>query len=407
MADQNQTTAEPVNYLDMSDEDLLKAPPPPLSASTETDDSASDGEADPEGGESGDGETVQESTNTPDPDKDAPDQGSSDDTAGDAEVKNDKSVIDTANPGASDEQEVKDAAKPNVSDKPLVEPEAESGKDQQIDYKAAYTKLTAPFKANGRDMAVKDVDDAIALMQMGAHYNKKMAALKPNFKLLKMLENNGLLSEEKISFLIDLDKKNPGAINKLVKDGGINPLDLDGDKASEYKQTAYTVDDQEIELDNVLDELKDSPSYNRTLEVVGDKWDIASKKVVAANPQLLKVINAHIDSGIYDRINKVIESERVFGRLAGLSDIEAYRQVGDRLHAEGKFVQVNDPRQQTTPTPVVVAPNPKKVDDDKLKDKRRAASSTKPAAQVTTPKDFNPLALSDEEFSKQVQSKYL
>jgi hypothetical protein len=55
---------------------------------------------------------------------------------------------------------------------------------------------------------------------------------------------------------------------------------------------------------------------------------------------------------------------------------------------------------------VVVTPKPK-VEDDKLKDKRRAASSTKPAAPTSTPKDFNPLAMSDEEFNKLVNKQFL
>lgn len=279
-----------------------------------------------------------------------------------------------------------------------------------VDFESEYKRLLAPFKANGREIAVKSVDDAIALMQMGANYNKKMAALKPNLKLMKLLENNGLLSEDKIGFLIDLEKKNPAAINKLVKDSGIDPMDLDAEKASGYKQTAYTVDDREIELDTVLDELQGTPSYNRTLEIVSTKWDGASKQVIAGNPQLLKVINDHVQTGIYDLISKEIESERVFGRLNGLSDIEAYRQVGDALHAKGAFTSLNQgssPVQQKPATrPVVVTPKPK-IEDDKLKDKRRAASSTKPVASSNVAKEFNPLALSDEDFNKLVNKQLL
>lgn len=303
-------------------------------------------------------------------------------------------------------------------------PETESDKDPEakadeadkksdesvVDFESEYKRLLAPFKANGREIAVKSVDDAIALMQMGANYNKKMAALKPNLKLMKLLENNGLLNEDKISFLIDLEKKDPAAINKLVKDSGIDPMDLDAEKASGYKQTAYTVDDREIELDTVLDEIQGTTSYNRTLEIVSTKWDAASKQVIAGSPQLLKVINGHVESGIYDLISKELESERLFGRLNGLSDIEAYRQVGDALHAKGAFnslAQGSSQNQQKPATqPVVVTPKPK-VEDDKLKDKRRAASSTKPAVTPSAPKDFNPLALSDDEFSKLVNKQFL
>ena len=278
---------------------------------------------------------------------------------------------------------------------------------QALDYEAEYKRLLAPFKANGREIQVKSVDDAVALMQMGANYNKRMAALKPNLKMLKLLENNGLLSEEKISYLIDLEKKNPAAINKLVKDSGLDPMDLDAEKAGEYKPKIHSVDDREIDLDTVLDEIQETPTYTQTLEIVSKKWDGASKQTIASTPQLLKVINDHVANGIYDLINQEVERERMFGRLNGLSDIEAYRRVGDAINARGGFNHLVSNQGKPNQEPVVVQPKPKAPADDKLNEKRRAASSTKPAnVSTTAASDFNPLALSDEEFSKLAEIRF-
>lgn len=285
----------------------------------------------------------------------------------------------------------------------LTAPKQETAEENTaaVDYEAEYKRLLAPFKANGREISVKSVDDAVTLMQMGANYNKKMAALKPSLKLMKLLENNGLLSEEKISYLIDIEKKNPNAIQKLVKDSGIDPMDFDAEKAGEYKPKIHTVDDREMDLDTVLDEIQDTPSYNQTLQIVSKSWDGASKQVVANTPQLLKVINDHVANGIYNIISEEVERERVFGRLNGLSDIEAYRQVGDAIQARGGFNHLGNAQAKTVQAPVVVQPKPKKVEDDKLNEKRRAASSTKPAnTSQASNDDFNPLSLSDEEFAK-------
>lgn len=279
--------------------------------------------------------------------------------------------------------------------------------EEAVDYKAAYERLMAPFKANGKELQVQSVDDAISLMQMGANYNKKMAALKPNLKMLKLLENNGLLNEEKISFLIDVEKKNPAAISKLVKDSGLDPLDMDVSKDSDYQAKTYTVDDRELELDRVLEDIQDSSAYNKTIEVVTNKFDGKSKQVVADNPQLLKVINDHIERGIYDQISTEVERERMLGRLNGLSDLEAYRQVGDAIQARGGFAQLNTQRQQA-PTPQRVAAPAPKAEDPRIVEKKRAASPTKAAPSGAAPKaDFNPLALSDDEFSKLVNTKLL
>ncbi len=73
----------------------------------------------------------------------------------------------------------------------------------EIDYKGQYEKIMAPFKANGKEIKLDNPDDVVRLMQMGANYTQKMQALQPNLKLLKMLQNQGLLDEGKLNNLID------------------------------------------------------------------------------------------------------------------------------------------------------------------------------------------------------------
>ena len=118
--------------------------------------------------------------------------------AGEAVEEDEQEEVETPEqPAASleeeEQEEVVDApaqvVEPEGKQEEEATPEAEVASGKELDYKAEYEKLLKPFKANGRDIQVGSVDDAIALMQMGANYNKKMAALKPNMKLLKMLEN--------------------------------------------------------------------------------------------------------------------------------------------------------------------------------------------------------------------------
>jgi hypothetical protein len=378
------------SFLGMSDEDVLKAMDPSLgSASAPQEPAAEPVEAPAQE------DSAEESAEVEANEDDAGDGGTpsqaADEEADDEEEDTPASGDKDPDPGEKDKPEVKDP-KPEES---------------TLNYEAEYKRLLAPFKANGRDIQVTSVDDAIALMQMGANYNKKMAGLKPNLKFMKMLENNGLLNEEKLSYLIELDKKSPDAINKLVKDSGLNPMDFDAEKAGDYKPKIHAVDEREIVLDTVLDEIQETDSYNRTVKIVGQEWDGPSKQVIAQTPQLLKVINSHVASGIYDLISAEMERERMFGRLTGLSDIEAYRQVGDAIQARGGFDHLAA-SQQGSPSaaPVVVQPKPKKVDDPRLNEKRRAASTTKPAVPTSVPQEFNPLALSDEEFNKLAESRF-
>lgn len=371
-------------YLNMSDEDMMNMTPPEPTQAVEAPASVSAAEVPGTAGE------ATEESDTP-------------------EVTPDEPIPEAEDTPEQVAKDVPAASEPEGSDVGEEVKDTKESPAETVDYKAEYQKLLAPFKANGREITIKSVDDAVALMQMGANYNKKMAALKPNLKLLKLLENNGLLDAQKLSYLIDLEKKDPKAITKLVKDSGMDPLDLSFDEESAYKPTVQTVDDRELELDAVLDELQGTESYNRTLKIVSQEWDGKSKQVIADTPQLLKVINSHVQSGIYDLISNEIESERTFGRLQGLSDLEAYRQVGDRLNEVGAFnhlVQQN-PRQQTPKQPVIVPPKPKMGNDDKLREKRRAASATQAASPSKAQTEFNPLSLSDDEFAKLVQPRFL
>lgn len=314
---------------------------------------------------------------------------------------------------AEDEEEVAEGETPEDAETPDSEVDEEESSEEEpsdeeaeaeetspeVDYETEYKKLMAPFKANGKMISVDNTDDIINLMSMGANYNKKMAALKPNLKLLKMLENNSLLSEEKLSFLIDLDKKEPGAVQKLIKDANIDPLELDLNEETDYQPNSYTVNDNQIELDSVLDSLKESPKYSETLDVVSNKWDESSRKIIVNNPQIISVINAHMQNGIYEQVTQEVEKRRVLGRLNGLSDLEAYRQVGDEIYANGAPQSA-----PATEPPKVKKPKA----DPKVTSRKRAAGATKSSPVSTkTTEDFNPLSMSDDEIEKLVANKFL
>lgn len=400
MAKEAADTVEQPDYLGLSDEEILKMGAPVAPVVKEA---AEEQEEQEEVEEEGDENAETKNSEADSDDEDDADQAADEESV-DGEGKDPKK--EEKKEGSEKETKPKDEKVPEKKEEKAEKTEVKEEKGP-VNYEAEYKRLLAPFKANGREVQVNSVDDAITLMQMGANYNKKMAALKPNLKLMKLLENNGLLSEDKLSFLIELDKKSPEAINKLVKDSGLNPMDIDPDKASEYKPKLHTVDDREMALDGVLDEIQDTASYPRTLAIVSKEWDQASKQTIADHPQLLKLINEHVERGIYDLISKEVDSQRMLGRLNGMSDFEAYRQVGDAIQARGGFNHLGSSQGKTKTENQEVEPKPKKAVDDKLKDKRRAAGSTRTAPSTSaTQATFNPLALSDEDFAKQAAPKY-
>ena len=384
---------ETSNFLEMSDEEIANIDPSTL----ENDDNSEQTESDSATAEA-DSESEQETTQEQDDETGSEDDTESDDA--DEEGESD----DT---GSDDEDSDDEADEEFESDS---EAEKESEEESQTDYKAEYEKIMAPFRANGKEMSVKSADEVRQLMQMGANYNKKMASLKPNLKMMKTLENNGLLDEEQINYLVDLKKGDSTAIQKLVKDSGVDPLEFEEGKEKDYQPNTYTADDTEVELDSVLEELKESPKYSETLDIVSNKWDSQSRQTIAENPHILRTINEHVENGTFQVVADEMERQKTFGGLKGLSDIEAYKQIGEAIQERGGFNSgstfdkgTNGNTGQSNKQEVARKKVKSKTesDDPKRKEKKRAAGSTKSSkTSKASQEDYNPLAMSDEEFEK-------
>ena len=283
----------------------------------------------------------------------------------------------------------------DTSNADSTDTEEDTPETTEFDYESAYKKVSEPFKANGIDMQVKSPEDIIRLMQMGANYQKKMGKLKPNMKIIKMLENNELLDEAKLNNLIDLSKKDPKAIAKLVKESDVDPLEIDKDAPTDYEPTNYSVTDKEYNLDRVLDDIKDTETFNRTINVLTKEWDTESRSVISDQPEIIGIVNAHMANGIYDEVNAVLQQEKALGKLDGIPDVEAYRQVAEYMNKNNMFKQPEKPVGKSK----VSSKTDEKAEADRDK-KRKAAAPVKQATVQKSKSDDNFLGLSDEDFMK-------
>ena len=283
----------------------------------------------------------------------------------------------------------------DTSKKDSTETKEDTPETTEFDYESAYKKVSEPFKANGTDMQVKDPQDIVRLMQMGANYQKKMAQLKPNLKLIKMLEKNELLDEAKLHNLIDLSKKNPKAIAKLVEESDVDPLDIDKDVPSDYQPTDYTVSDKEYNLDEVLDDIKHTDTFNRTINVLTKDWDTKSKETISEYPEIISIINTHMSNGVFDKVNAVLQQDKALGKLAGISDVDAYRQITEHLAKNGDLKeQIGDTKASNVSS---------KTDETANANRNKQRKAVAPVKQTTTQKsvpDDNFLGLSDDDFMK-------
>lgn len=378
-------TEEQENVLGMSDEDFLKMPAPV--AANE--------------GEPGSPSDAAETEVTPELQPVAVEENGEPDEEPTPELDPVDPAAETA-PLEAGQQPVQKGGEASPTPE-ATEPKAEK---QETDYKGFFEKVMTTFQANGKKIELRSPEEAIQLMQMGANYTAKMQQIAPHRKMLLMLENNGLLDEGKLSFLIDIEKKNPEAIRKLVKDAGIDPLDIDTTSDSAYQEGNHRVTDDEANFRSVLDEVGSSDTGKEVLKHINTTWDQASKELLWKQPEVMAIMHQQKESGIYDRIATEIDRQRTLGVIpTTMPFVQAYRTVGDQLMANNAFADLAQTPATSTPplAPVatrVAAPKPV-VDNGKKASAAASPRGTQQKAKVL----INPLAMSDEEFLKQMENR--
>lgn len=281
----------------------------------------------------------------------------------------------------------------------LEEDSEDDSTDEEVKYKAMYEELMAPFKANKKEIKVDTPEELRRLAQMGVGYNAKMAEIKPLRKIGKMLEKAGLLDENKINYLIDLTNNDQGAINKLIKDSGIDPLDLDTEE-TDYKPNTYNVNDGELDLSDTLKALEQTDSGRKVIDEVDSKWDEASKEVLVHNPTMFNTLSEHVSDGTYDKIMNIIAKERALNNVPqGVTDLQAYTHIGQHLANEAAANEKKKQEEEVVRTtkPKVIK---KKSVTKRNKLRQAAATSRGKTTKKTNMDNVDFINMSDAEFEK-------
>lgn len=281
--------------------------------------------------------------------------------------------------------------------------DSESVEEPYIDYKSEYEKITAPFKASGKTIQVRDSNEVISLMQKGVDYTKKQQALKPRLKELQILENQNMLGDN-LGYAIDLFNGNTKALAKLIKERNIDISELspnmygeEEDNSPDYTPTNYSISDAEMRLKDVELTLKDSPNFQRLFTTLTE-LDDDSKAKFRNNPDLLLRLNEHMDSGLYDQIQNELEHRRIVGDASvdGKNFYDAYTAVGNEILAYNANLAQQQYQQQYEQNYA------QQYQQQQLQQKRNSAKSTnsRSVGRTSNPMMYDPLTCSDEEFAQ-------
>lgn len=260
-------------------------------------------------------------------------------------------------------------------------------------------RIFQTFRANGRDMQVKNVDEAIRLMQMGANYSQKRAVDKKNLGYVKVLEQNNLLDHDKLSFAVDLLAGKPEAIGKLLKDTQIDVHELDDDKVAAYRAESRAPSEAALDLDSVVSEIESSKHFGRLVTEM-KTWDEKSQALLGNHPQSLKQLTEQMESGVYDKVMDEVNRQNVLGNLNGIPLMQAYNEIGQEMAKSGAF-NAPEPAPKGPVTKLVTPGKKPSPANPAVEDRRRAAAPSKGVTTATT-ETTNPkfLTMSDEEFLK-------
>ena len=300
--------------------------------------------------------------------------------------------------------------------------EGEQGQQQYVDPQVmedTYRQIFAPFKAAGREFQVRDVNEAISLMQKGVDYTRKQQALKPRLMEMRALEEQGMLGSN-LNYAIDLFKGNPQAIAKLIKEKNIDVNQIVPQQTTnEFGETVtqpekpyipnnYSVSPAQYELQEAFDNLKVNGTYDSTMDALGT-MDNSSKTKFAQNPKYINALSNLISSGMYETIRKELDHARIVDDpvIRGMDDFDAMDAIGRAMvqHHQQQLAQQQQgqPQQVQQQQQRYIPPQQQQYAQQRqIVDQRKQGVA--PIRQGSAPQkpNYDPLYanLSDEDFGK-------
>jgi len=289
----------------------------------------------------------------------------------------------------TEEESQSDDEEDGTDDEDKEDTDEDTQKPTYEELEAFHTELTQDYKANGKMMpGIKDPKDFKTALSMASNYAQKTTALKGHMGRIKMLQD---VTDEELNEMMDFRSRDPELIKKAMVDAKIDPIDIDLEVESKYTAKDHSVSQAEVEFDEVLDGIRETPTFAKTSEVVTKTWDEKSRQAMLAEPRLIAALNEEMEMGRFDSIQSMIEQSRSLGKNADMTDLEMYQAIATKMNEDGASEEE---------TPVVEEKPEVKVEDPvKKAEKQKAGIVTKKKVKKTV-KKHDAARLSDEEFEQ-------
>ena len=232
-----------------------------------------------------------------------------------------------AEKSAQDESGSGDDTEPKQADEDV---KAEAPAD--VEAKPADVPQKMVFKANGKDYEFTDEEikrDFPRVFGQAMDYTKKLQQIKPWRKTIDAIEQ-AKLGHDDINLMIDVLKGDKDAIASVLKRTGVDALDINTEN-SNYQARDYGRTEQELNMDEVLNEIRFDPEYATTHKVLSQDWDLASWQVLSGDPRKIKQLHHDIKTGVFARVQAEADKIRMTTGSVG-SDLDLYAMAARSLY---------------------------------------------------------------------------
>ena len=280
------------------------------------------------------------------------------------------------NPDTLDEGEGQDNAQPEPKDNDTKEKPSETPQELE------------PLKVNGKMIPINSMEELYTLASGGAAVTKKFQEIAAHKKSIAIMQEHNL-TEADLSLLIEARNGSKDALASLVKQSGIDSMDVTDKVSDGYQPGAYIPDESAINLREVQQEISVDPEYQLTQNIVNNFMDEPSQDMMIKNPEIIRGIHQDVKSGAYELVSAHAQKLKLMdgGRRPFM---EYYIQAAQEGPApQEQVLNQNIPQQQAP----LNNQQPQKRNVDKSK--KRSAGSNKQKSAPASVKDINDMT--DEE----------
>lgn len=251
-------------------------------------------------------------------------------------------------------------------------------------------------EVDGSMISIESKEELLALAKKGLSPAQK--ARKDSD--IETMAKQGGLSQADLALIIDAKNGDVNAIAKLAQIGNIDVLDIEEEKADQYKQGFQISRESEVEIaaGEIMQDAEHADVFRNTIQNIGDEDFV---KTISADANKLKAFSSHIKRGLAQKVIPLVKKEMA---LNGGNFYDNYAKIGLRLSKESSVpnakTEVQNPnRQEEKPA--------RQISEKEKKLRARAnggdkSESTGNRGKITADDIMD---MSDEKFAEYIASK--